>query len=165
MSSQQAICPCLWFDHQAEEAANFYVGVFPDSRITQISRYSEAGREIHGKPPGSVMVVAFELNGQGFTALNGGPVFTFSPAVSFQVYCAEQRELDHYWDSLAEGGDATAQQCGWLMDRYGLSWQVVPRVLAELLGDADAGKAQRTMTAMLAMKKLDIEALRRAHAG
>ncbi|MDC8756414.1 VOC family protein [Janthinobacterium fluminis] len=165
MQSVQKITPCLWFDSQAEEAANFYTGIFPHSKITSVSRYSEAGQEVHGKPAGSVMVVAFELDGQGFTALNGGPVFKFNEAVSFQINCASQEEVDHYWTRLSEGGDANAQQCGWLKDKYGASWQVVPRVLGELLNDADPQKAQRTMAAMLKMKKLDIEELRRAHAG
>ena len=159
------ITPCLWFDHQGEEAATFYVGVFANSRITKVTRYGEAGREVHGKPPGSVMTVEFELDGQPFTALNGGPVFTFNEAISFQVSCANQDEVDHYWDKLSAGGDAGAQQCGWLKDRFGVSWQVVPTALTEMLSDPDPAKAQRAMAAMLKMKKIDIAALRRAYAG
>ncbi|MEC5160566.1 putative 3-demethylubiquinone-9 3-methyltransferase (glyoxalase superfamily) [Janthinobacterium sp. CG_23.3] len=165
MQSAQKITPCLWFDDQAEEAANFYTGIFPHSKITAISRYGEAGREVHGKAPGSVMVAAFELDGQAFTALNGGPVFKFNEAVSFQISCETQMETDHYWRRLSEGGDEAAQQCGWLKDKYGVSWQVVPRVLIEMLGDADQAKARRAMAAMMQMKKIDIEQLRRAFAG
>ena len=161
----QRITPCLWFDHQAEQAANFYTGVFPNSRITKVSRYGEVGREIHGRPAGSVMVVAFELDGQAFTALNGGPVFRFNEAISLQVRCENQDEVDHYWERLSEGGDETAQQCGWLKDQYGVSWQIVPAILPDLIGDPDSGPAQRAFAAMLGMKKLDIAALRRAHAG
>ncbi len=158
------IAPCLWFDDQGEEAATFYTGIFPNSRITAVSRYGEAGREVHGRPPGSVMTVVFELDGQTFTALNGGPVFKFNEAVSLQVNCATQAELDHYWNSLSAGGDPAAQQCGWLKDQYGLSWQVVPAVLQELAA-GDAAASNRVMSALLAMKKLDIAALQRAHAG
>ena len=161
----QKITPCLWFDNNAEEAAKFYTSIFKNSKITTISRYGEAGREIHGKPPGSVMTVAFELNGQSFTALNGGPVFQFNEAISFQVHCQTQEEVDYYWDRLADGGDEKAQQCGWLNDKYGVSWQVVPTILFELLGDADAEKSQRATEAMLRMKKLDIEQLKLVAAG
>lgn len=165
MSSIQRITPCLWFDDQAEQAVEFYLSIFANSRIVSLSRYGEAGQEVHGRPPGSVMAVAFELDGQAFTALNGGPVFTFNEAISLQVNCQTQAEVDHCWDRLSVGGDPTAQQCGWLKDRYGLSWQIVPSVLAQLLGDPDAGKSQRVMTALLQMKKLDIAALQRAYAG
>jgi predicted 3-demethylubiquinone-9 3-methyltransferase (glyoxalase superfamily) len=161
----QKITPCLWFDDQAEEAVGFYTSIFKNSKVVAVSRYGEAGKEIHGRPAGSVMTVAFELEGQAFTALNGGPVFKFNEAVSFQVDCQTQAEVDHYWKKLSEGGDPSAQQCGWLKDRYGLSWQIVPRVLIEMLMDPDAGKSQRVMTAMLRMKKIDIEELRRAFAG
>ena len=130
-----------------------------------MSRYGEAGHEFHGKPPGSVMTVEFELDGQTFTALNGGPVFKFNEAISFQITCDTQQEVDHYWEKLTEGGDDNAQQCGWLKDKYGVSWQVVPRILAKLLSDADSEKSQRTMQALLRMKKLDIDALKRAYAG
>jgi predicted 3-demethylubiquinone-9 3-methyltransferase (glyoxalase superfamily) len=165
MPSNQRITPCLWFDHQAEEAAKYYTGTFANSRITAISRYGEAGKEVHGRPPGSVMTVAFELDGQSFTALNGGPVFKFNEAISLQVNCQMQEEVDHYWNRLSAGGDVNAQQCGWLKDKYGLSWQIVPVVLPELLGDADPVKSQRVMSAMLKMKKLDIAALKRAYDG
>jgi predicted 3-demethylubiquinone-9 3-methyltransferase (glyoxalase superfamily) len=159
------ITPCLWFDDQAEEAVAFYASVFKNSRIVALSRYPDAGRETHGKPPGSVMTVAFELDGQAFTALNGGPVFKFNEAVSLQVTCETQDDVDHYWAKLSAGGDPQAQQCGWLKDRYGLSWQIVPTALLEMIADPDPGKAQRVMQAMLQMKKLDIAALRRAYAG
>jgi len=155
----------LWFDDQAEAAVAFYTGIFRNSRIVNISRYGEAGREIHGKPPGTVMTVAFELDGRAFTALNGGPVFTFNEAISFQVNCQTQDEVDYYWAKLSEGGDEGAQQCGWLKDKYGVSWQVVPTVLVDMLLDRDAQKSQRAMKAMLRMKKIDIEELRRAYAG
>ena len=159
------IAPCLWFDDQAEAAAGFYTGIFKNSKIVNIARYGEAGREFHGKAPGTVMTVAFELDGQAFTALNGGPAFKFNEAISFQINCETQEEVDHYWNKLSVGGDEKAQQCGWLKDRYGLSWQVVPRALIEMLKDPDPQKSQRTMQAMLQMKKIDIEGLKRAHAG
>lgn len=159
------IVPCLWFDSQAEEAAGFYTGVFPGSRITQVSRYPAAGQEVHGRPAGSVMTVAFELAGQPFTALNGGPVFRFTEALSLQVMCDTQDEIDHYWNALRRDADPAAQQCGWLKDRFGLSWQVVPQVLGTLVSDADPRRAERVFSALLQMKKLDIAALQRAHAG
>ena len=159
------ITPCLWFDHQGEEAANFYIGIFKNSKITQIARYGEAGTEIHGRPPGSVMTVAFELNGQSFTALNGGPHFKFNEAISLQIECETQEEVDYYWSKLSEGGEPEAQQCGWVKDKFGLSWQVVPKILPEMMTDPDAAKSARAMTAMLQMKKLDIAALQRAFAG
>lgn len=165
MRIAQRIAPCLWFDSQAEEAARFYVSVFKNSKIVTITRYSKAGQETHKRPPGSVMVVAFELDGQPFTALNGGPVFTFNEAVSLQVYCETQEEVDDYWEKLSQGGDPRAQQCGWLKDKYGLSWQVVPTVLPEMLKDHESPKAQWAMEAMLRMKKLDIAALERAVGG
>ena len=165
MAALQPITPCLWFDNQAEEAARYYIGIFKNSKITAISRYGEAGREVHGQPAGTVMTVAFELNGQPFTALNGGPVFTFNEAISFQVMCRTQEEVDHYWDKLSEGGDKNAQQCGWLKDRYGVSWQVVPTVLIEMMSDPDQEKSGRAMQAMLQMKKLDFAELVRAFAG
>ena len=165
MPIQQRIAPCLWFDDQAEAAAEFYVGIFPNSRIRRISHYTEAGHEIHGQPPGLVLTVDFELDGQPFTALNGGPAFQFNEAISFQIDCASQEEVDHYWTKLKEGGDAAAQQCGWLKDRFGVSWQVVPHVLTEMLTDPDTARADRVMEAMLAMKKLDVAGLERAYAG
>ncbi|MDZ4404000.1 VOC family protein [Prosthecobacter sp.] len=159
------LSPCLWFDDQAEAAANFYIGIFKDSKITAISRYPDAGQEIHGKPAGSVLIVVFELEGQSFTALNGGPDFKFSEAISFQIECTTQVEVDYYWEKLGEGGDPKAQQCGWVKDKFGLSWQVVPKILPELLTDPDTTKSQRAFQAMLQMKKLDIAALQRAFAG
>ena len=159
------ITPCLWFDHQAEEAAAFYVSIFKNSTITAIHRYSKAGYDIHKQSAGSVMTVSFELDGQAFTALNGGPVFTFTEAVSLQVNCDTQEEVDYYWEKLSKGGDAGAQQCGWLKDKYGLSWQIVPTMLPKMLKDHESPKAQRVMEAMLRMKKIDIRALERASAG
>lgn len=163
MPSLNKISPCLWFDDQAEAAVNFYTGIFPNSTIKQVSRYGEAGKEFHRRSPGSVMAIAFELDGQPFTALNGGPVFTFNEAISFQVECDTQAELDHYWDSLAAGGDARAQQCGWLKDRFGVSWQIVPRILAGLTSDPDDVRSQRVVAALMPMKKLDIAELQRAY--
>jgi predicted 3-demethylubiquinone-9 3-methyltransferase (glyoxalase superfamily) len=165
MPSTQRIAPCLWFEDQAEEAARFYTGIFKNSKIGKISRYGEAGREIHRRPPGSVMTVAFELDGQEFTALNGGPVFKFNEAISLQVNCDTQADVDYYWEQLSQGGDEKAQQCGWLKDRYGVSWQIVPSLLPEMVGDPDSARSQRAMKAMLAMKKIDIETLKRAAAG
>ena len=159
------ITPCLWFDDQAEEAARFYVGVFKNGQMGEISRYSEVGQELHGKPPGSVMTVTFELEGQTFTALNGGPAFKLNEAVSFEVDCADQAEVDHFWHRLSAGGDPRAQQCGWLKDRFGVSWQIVPHALRAMLRDPDQEKVQRTTAAMLRMKKLDIAELERAHRG
>jgi predicted 3-demethylubiquinone-9 3-methyltransferase (glyoxalase superfamily) len=165
MQNVQKITPCLWFDDQAEEAAKFYTSIFSNSKITGISRYGEAGHEVHGRPAGSVLTVTFELDGQTFTALNGGPVFKFNEAISFQVSCKTQQEADYYWEKLSEGGDERAQQCGWLKDKYGLSWQVVPAILPQMISDPDAEKSGRAMEAMLQMKKLDIEALQRAYDG
>ena len=149
---------CLWFDGQAEEAANYYISIFKDARLGKVSRYTEAGKEVHGKPAGSVMVAEFELDGQKFTALNGGPHFTFNEAVSFQVMCEDQKEIDYYWDKLGAGGDPAAQVCGWLKDKYGLSWQVVPRNMPDL----STPKGKKMMEAFLKMKKIDIAALERA---
>ena len=157
------ITPCLWFDDNAEEAVNFYTSVFKNSKIKTISRYGEAGHEIHGKPAGSVMTVAFELDGQAFTALNGGPVFRFNEAISFQVSCETQEEVNCYWDKLSEGGDEKAQQCGWLKDKYGASWQIIPTVLGEMLQDKDPKKSERVMSALLQMRKIDIRTLEKAY--
>jgi predicted 3-demethylubiquinone-9 3-methyltransferase (glyoxalase superfamily) len=165
MQLTHQIRPCLWFDDQAEEAAKFYTSFFPNSKIVAVTRYGKAGHEIHGRPAGSVMTVEFELNGQRFTALNGGPVFHFNEAVSFQVLCDTQGEIDSYWAKLSAGGDPAAQQCGWLKDRFGLSWQVVPRGLAEMLQDPGSAGATRAMTALLKMKKIDVAELERAYAG
>jgi len=156
------IRPCLWFDNQAEEAANFYVSIFKSSKITQIARYSEAGFEVHGRPAGSVMTVAFELDGHKFLALNGGPHFKFNEAVSLEIECDTQEEIDYFWEKLSQGGDPRAQVCGWLKDKYGLSWQVVPSGMEEVFADHTSPKAKRTMTALLKMKKLNIAELRRA---
>jgi predicted 3-demethylubiquinone-9 3-methyltransferase (glyoxalase superfamily) len=161
MENIQKITLCLWFDNQSEEAAEFYTSIFPNSKIGNISRYGEAGQEVHGKPAGTVMTVAFELDGQSFTALNGGPIFKFNEAISLQVDCETQEEVDYYWQKLSEGGDEKAQQCGWLKDKYGVSWQIVPRILVEILNDSDESKSQRAMTAMLKMKKIDIDELKR----
>ena len=165
MQVVQKVTPCLWFDDQAEEAVEFYTAVFRNSKIVNIARYGEAGHEVHGKQAGTVMTVAFELDGQAFTALNGGPLFKFNEAISFQVNCETQEEVDYYWEKLSEGGDEKAQQCGWLKDKYGASWQVVPSVLLEMINDPDSGKSQRAMKAMLQMKKIDIDKLKRAYAG
>jgi predicted 3-demethylubiquinone-9 3-methyltransferase (glyoxalase superfamily) len=165
MRAIQKITPCLWLDDQALEVAEFYTAIFRNSKIVKVARYGEAGREAHGKPAGTVMTVAFELDGQTFTALNGGPMFKFNEAISFQVDCETQKEVDYYWDKLSEGGDARAQQCGWLKDKYGVSWQIVPRVLIELIGDPDPERSGRVMEAMLQMKKIDIDGLERAYAG
>ena len=161
----QRITPCLWFDDQAEEAAEFYVSIFRNSKITNIAYYGEAGREIHGRPAGTVMTVAFELDGQTFTVLNGGPIFVFNEAISLQINCETQEEVDHYWEKLSAGGDPKAQQCGWLKDKYGVSWQVVPTALMEMINDADSRKSERVMEALLQMKKIDIDELKRAYAG
>ena len=153
------ITPNLWFDTQAEEAAEFYCSVFPSSKVTSVARYTEAGPG----EPGTVMTVEFELDGQRFVGINGGPEFTFSEAVSFQIDCEDQAEVDHYWDKLTDGGEEV--QCGWLKDRYGLSWQVVPRGMEAVFSDPDPERAKRAMEAMLGMKKLDIAALRKAADG
>lgn len=165
MQTLSKIAPCLWFDSEAEEAANYYVGIFPRSRITTISRYGEAGHETHGMPAGSVLTVAFELDGQSFTALNGGPAFKFNEAISFQVNCETQDEIDYYWDRLGAGGDEAARQCGWLKDRFGVSWQIVPGMMSELMNSSEPGRSERVMTALLKMKKLDLNELIRAAAG
>jgi predicted 3-demethylubiquinone-9 3-methyltransferase (glyoxalase superfamily) len=162
MQIDSKVIPCLWFDGQAEEAARFYTSVFPDSRVTDISRYSEA---VNGKPAGSVLTVAFELAGQKFTALNGGPAFKFSEAVSFQVMCDSAEEVDHFWSKLGEGGPVEARQCGWLKDRFGLSWQVIPKRFMAMMTDSDKTKVGRVFAAMMKMKKLDLPALERAFNG
>jgi predicted 3-demethylubiquinone-9 3-methyltransferase (glyoxalase superfamily) len=152
----QKITPFLWFDHQAEEAANFYASIFPNSKVSKVVRYNEAGPG----PAGSAMTVQFQLEGQSFTALNGGPHFKFTEAISFVIHCETQDQVDHYWEKLSAGGSEV--QCGWVKDKFGLSWQVVPNVLPELLGNPDPKKAARVMKAMLTMKKLDIGALQQA---
>jgi len=159
----QKITPFLWFDTQAEEAANFYTSIFKNSKIVSVARYGEEGAKASGRPKGTAMTVAFQLDGQKFVALNGGPHFKFSEAVSFVVNCETQEEVDHYWEKLSAGGDEKAQQCGWLKDKYGLSWQIVPAVMVEMLQDNDPKKSERVMGALLKMKKLDIKTLRRAY--
>jgi len=153
----QKITPFLWFDHQAEEAATFYTSIFKNSKIETVTRYGEAGPG----PKGSVMTIAFELDGQKFVALNGGPHYQFNPAISFVVNCEGQNEVDHYWEKLTAGGKEI--QCGWLVDKYGVSWQIVPKALIELLRDEDPARAQRVMKAMLQMKKIDIAGLKAAY--
>jgi predicted 3-demethylubiquinone-9 3-methyltransferase (glyoxalase superfamily) len=159
------ISPFLWFDRQAEEAANFYVSIFDRSHIGATSRYGKESAQASGQPEGSVMTISFELDGQAFTAINGGPHFEFSGAISFVVHCRTQAEVDRYWERLGDGGDPAAQQCGWLKDRFGVSWQVVPTELPTLLCDPDPQRARRAMGAMLKMKKLDIDAMKRAADG
>ena len=154
----QTITPCLWFDTQGEDAARLYTSIFPNSKITKVAHYGSAGP----RPEGTVMTVDFELDGQKFLALNGGPQFTFSEAISFQVVCESQAEVDDYWSKLSDGGEEGP--CGWLKDRFGLSWQIVPTVLPKLLADPDAAKAQRVMQAMLGMKKIQVEELEQAAA-
>jgi predicted 3-demethylubiquinone-9 3-methyltransferase (glyoxalase superfamily) len=159
MAQLQRLTTCLWFDNDAEPAAQFYVSVFPDSQMGTVSRYGEAGHEVHGRSAGSVRVVNFQLDGHAMMALNGGPAFRFNEAVSLVVNCDTQAEIDHYWSRLGEGGAAAAQQCGWLKDRYGLSWQVVPRRIAQLMSGP---RADRVMSAVLQMKKIDVAALEAA---
>lgn len=165
MARIQRIAPCLWFDDQAEPAATYYTGIFKNSKIVGTARYGEAGQEIHGRQPGSVMVVDFELDGLSFTALNGGPNFKFTEAISLQVNCESQAEVDFYWDRLTAGGDPAAQQCGWLKDKFGLSWQVVPVGMQEMLRHGITPGSERVMAAMMQMKKLDLTALQQAYAG
>ncbi len=158
----QKITPFLWFDNQAEEAVGFYTSIFENSRIMNISRYGEEGAEASGRPKGTVMTIAFQLLGQECVALNGGPIFKFTEAISLVINCESQEEVDDYWEKLSEGGDPKAQQCGWLKDKYGLSWQVVPTILVKLLNDPDPDKSRRAMKAMLQMKKIDIDVLKQA---
>src|SRR5215475_5203674 len=162
-SIKNKITPCLWFDSEAEEAAKLYTSIFANSQIKSVSRYTEAGREKHGRTPGSVMIVEFELEGQTFTALNGGPLFRFNEAVSFQVMCETQDEIDRFWTRLSEGGQEG--QCGWLKDRFGLSWQIVPSGLPQMMTNAKGEQLERVMDAVMKMKKLDVAALRQAYAG
>lgn len=157
----QKITPFLWFDDKAEEAVNFYVSIFGNSKILNVSRYDKAGAKVSGRPEGSVMVVNFELEGQEFNALNGGPIFKFTEAISFVVNCETQKEVDYFWKKLSAHPES--EQCGWLKDKYGLSWQIVPKVLGEMLGDKDPQKAGRVMQAMLQMKKIDIAKLKQAY--
>jgi predicted 3-demethylubiquinone-9 3-methyltransferase (glyoxalase superfamily) len=157
----QRITPCLWFDSNAEEAAKFYTSIFKNSKIGKLSRYGKEGYEIHGKPAGTVLTVEFKLDGQTFTALNGGPLFKFNEAISFQVGCKSQKEVDYYWEKLSKGGEKG--QCGWLKDKYGVSWQIVPTVIGKMLQDKSAEKSDRVMKALLQMQKLDIKKLKQAY--
>ena len=161
----QNITPCLWFDDRAEEAAKFYASIFKNSKIGDVIHYGKEGYEIHGREEGSVLTVDFEIEGQKFVALNGGPIFKFNEAISFQVHCETQEEVDYYWEKLSEGGDEKAQQCGWLKDKYGVSWQIVPIVLIKMLKDKDTKKSERVMKVMLQMHKLDINLLVQAYEG
>ncbi len=163
MAQLQKITPFLWFDSQAEEAAKLYTSVFKNSRIVETTRYGEAGKEVHGRTPGSVMTVEFELEGQRFIALNGGPLFQFNESVSFQVHCDDQEEVDHFWSRLR--APESEGQCGWMKDRFGVSWQITPTVMDELVRDPDRNRAERAFAAMMKMKKLDIAELKRAAAG
>jgi predicted 3-demethylubiquinone-9 3-methyltransferase (glyoxalase superfamily) len=165
MASTQKISACLWFDMQAEEAVNFYISVFKNSRIIRTSYYGKEGYEIHKMPEGTVLTIEFELEGTRFVAMNGGPLFTFSEAISFIINCENQDEIDYYWEMLTADGDPNAQQCGWLKDRYGVSWQVVPAALAEMIADSNSEKAGRVMHALMQMKKLDIKVLEDAYRG
>jgi predicted 3-demethylubiquinone-9 3-methyltransferase (glyoxalase superfamily) len=157
----QKITPCLWFDNQAEEAASFYASVFKNSKVKGITHYGKAVAKAAGKPEGTVLTVVFELEGQEFMALNGGPQFPFSPAVSLMVNCRTQKQIDDLWAKLS--ADASAEQCGWLKDKFGVSWQIVPAVLGKMLMDKDSAKSERAMAALLRMKKLDLSALKEAY--
>lgn len=159
------ITPCLWFDGQAEEAAKFYTSIFPNSKITSTQRFPNAGSEITGRQPGTVMTVQFSLDGQTFTALNGGPKFKFNEAVSLQVHCADQTEVDYFWEKLGDGGDPQKRQCGWLADKFGVSWQVVPKGMDKIMNSKEPEKAASAFRAMLDMKKLDAGALKQAFDG
>jgi predicted 3-demethylubiquinone-9 3-methyltransferase (glyoxalase superfamily) len=171
MATLQKITPCLWFDNEAEEAATFYTEIFnagpseKRSEIGRIGKYNKEGFEQHHRPAGSTLTVEFTLEGQSFLALNGGPAFKFTEAVSLSVYCDTQLEIDYYWDKLTDGGDAAAQQCGWLKDKYGLSWQIVPIIMTGMFLEADSEKSERAMKAMMQMKKLDIATIKKAFHG
>ncbi|KLU87982.1 hypothetical protein MAPG_06972 [Magnaporthiopsis poae ATCC 64411] len=166
MAATNKLTTCLWFDTQAEEAANHYISIFPNSSIASIQRYNGQGQEVHGKPAGTVMTVEFVLMGtHRFVGLNGGPHFKHTEAVSFMIECADQAEVDYYWDKIGEGGDEKRRECGWIADKFGVSWQVVPKVLKEMLADPDEKKAGRAMAAMMGMKRMDIEGLKKAFEG
>ena len=165
MASTKKLTTNLWFANEAEEAARFYTSIFKDGKMGRITRYGKEGFEIHGMPEGSVMTVEFHVAGQDFVGLNGGPIFKFNESISFIINCHNQEELDYYWNKLSEGGDPKAQVCGWLKDRYGLSWQVVPDVLMKMFTDKDPKKVQRVTKQMLQMKKLDIAPLEEAFEG
>ena len=159
----QKITPFLWFDDKAEEAARFYTSIFKNSKILSLTRYDEEGAKAAGRPKGSVMTIVFKLEGQEFIALNGGPIFTFSPAISFVVNCKTQKEIDQLWEKLSEGGKK--DRCGWLKDKYGVSWQIIPTVLDKMLQEKDPEKSRRVMKAILKMNKIDIKTLKRAYQG
>jgi predicted 3-demethylubiquinone-9 3-methyltransferase (glyoxalase superfamily) len=159
--TSKKITPCLWFDDQAEEAVTFYTSIFKNSKVVRVTRYGEEPTP-SGKAPGTVLTVAFQINGQEFVALNGGPHFKFTEAISLMVNCDSQDEIDYYWDKLSAGGDETAQQCGWLKDKYGLSWQIVPTALEDLLNNSDAEASQQVWSAIMQMKKLDLAAIQQA---
>ena len=165
MATLQKITPNLWFNNQAEEAAKYYTSIFKNSKMGKISYFGKEGYEIHQRPEGSVLTVEFFIEDQPFLALNGGPIFKFTEAVSFIVNCNSQEEIEYYWEKLSKGGDEKAQQCGWLKDKFGLSWQVVPTRLSEMMSDPDKAKAGRVMNAMLKMKKLDLPVLEKAYKG
>lgn len=160
-----SITPNLWFSDQAEEAVNFYLGIFKNSRILHTTRYSKVGNEVHHMPEGTILTIDFELDGNRFVALNGGPIYTFSEGVSFIISCNTQQEIDHYWNSLTAGGDPKAQQCGWLKDKFGLSWQVVPESLVSMMTHPDTSRSQRVMSALMQMKKIDLPLLTKAFNG
>ncbi|RAW00001.1 VOC family protein [Pseudochryseolinea flava] len=162
MATVQKITPNLWFDHEGEDAAKFYVSIFKNAKLGRVTRYTEEGFEVHKRPAGSVMTVEFEIEGQAFLALNGGPFVKFNESISFMINCNTQQEVDYYWERLGEGGDPKAQQCGWLKDKFGVSWQVVPVKLNEMIADTDVNKANKAMRAMLQMKKIDLHALEKA---
>lgn len=159
----EKITPCLWFDDNAEEAVEFYVSIFKNSRIKKVARYGDAGAKASGRPTGSVMTISFQLEGRDFLALNGGPVFTFTPAISLMVNCKTQKEIDELWKKLS--ADPDAEQCGWLRDKFGVSWQIVPAIIGKMVADEDTKRADRVMQAVLQMKKLDIQTLEKAYQG
>jgi predicted 3-demethylubiquinone-9 3-methyltransferase (glyoxalase superfamily) len=165
MINVQKIVPNLWFDSRAEEAVKYYLGIFKNSKMGRITHYTKDGYEVHHKPEGTVLTIEFEIEGQRFVALNGGPEFRFSEAVSFIIQCETQNEIDYYWDRLSEGGDPNAQQCGWLKDKFGLSWQVTPRELFDMISDSDNERVSRVMAAYMPMKKFNLEELRQAYRG
>jgi len=165
MPQFKSLAPCLWFDTQAEDAAKFYCSIFPNSKITNTSYYSDAGKEVHGKSSGTVMTVVFKLDGHPFTALNGGPHFKFTEAVSFQIDCETQADIDYFWDKLGESGPDKAKRCGWLKDKFGVSWQVTPTMLPGVMTGSDTAGRERAMKALLQMKKLDIAKLQEAYNG
>ena len=162
-SNANKIVPCLWFEKNIQEAVNFYTAIFKNSKITNTSYYGESSSQASGIPKGSILTINFELNGQEFVALNGGPAFKFTEALSLMVYCKNQKELDYYWEKLSKGGDKKAQVCSWLKDKYGVSWQIFPSIMEKVLKDKDQGKVAKVMAAMMKMKKLDIKTLEKAY--